>query len=141
MTERSKQAIGNITPSLVYRDADAAIEWLVRVLGFEVRFLARNDAGRLQHCELTLEGGCIMVSHANAERGWKSPLDLGGTPQINCVFVSDVDARHAHAQAQCAEIIEALRDTPYGSRDFGVRDPEAHQWWIGTYRPGAYWES
>jgi uncharacterized glyoxalase superfamily protein PhnB len=27
-----------------------------------------------------------------------------------------------------------LTDKDYGSRDFGVRDPEGNQWTFGTYR-------
>ncbi|MFD5397144.1 VOC family protein [Streptomyces sp. NPDC127097] len=40
----------------------------------------------------------------------------------------------ARARAAGAEIIEELSDTDYGSREFGVRDPEGNLWSFGTYR-------
>jgi uncharacterized glyoxalase superfamily protein PhnB len=36
-----------------------------------------------------------------------------------------------------AEIIRPLQDTPYGSREFALRDPEGHSWSVGTYDPWA----
>jgi len=30
-----------------------------------------------------------------------------------------------------------LQDTPYGSRDFTVKDPEGYSWSVGTYDPWA----
>ena len=27
-----------------------------------------------------------------------------------------------------------LHDTDYGSRDFGIHDPEGNRWYFGTYR-------
>jgi hypothetical protein len=47
----------------------------------------------------------------------------------------DIDALHTHAVAG-AEIITPLHDTDYGSRDFGIKDPEGNRWMFGTY-PGA----
>ena len=41
----------------------------------------------------------------------------------------------AHAVAAGALVTTPLHDTPYGSRDFTVRDPEGHTWNVGTYDP------
>ena len=30
-----------------------------------------------------------------------------------------------------------LRDTEYGSRDYGARDPGGNTWYFGTYQPFA----
>jgi uncharacterized glyoxalase superfamily protein PhnB len=30
-----------------------------------------------------------------------------------------------------------LQETAYGSREFGVRDPEGHSWGVGSYDPWA----
>ena len=38
-------------------------------------------------------------------------------------------------QAAGAKIIRPLQDTPYGSREFAVVDPEGHSWSLGTYDP------
>jgi uncharacterized glyoxalase superfamily protein PhnB len=39
------------------------------------------------------------------------------------VAADDPDAQHAPATAASAEIIQALTDQPYGSREYGATDP------------------
>jgi uncharacterized glyoxalase superfamily protein PhnB len=51
--------------------------------------------------------------------------------------VPDADAAHARAVAAGANVTTPLHDTPYGSRDFAVKDPEGHTWYVGTYDPWA----
>jgi uncharacterized glyoxalase superfamily protein PhnB len=48
------------------------------------------------------------------------------------VHVPDVDAHHDRVRASGAEILYRPRDEPYGQREYGVRDPEGHVWWIAT---------
>ena len=57
------------------------------------------------------------------------------TPQGIYVRVADVDAHYAHAKAAGANIVRELADTPYGSREYSVRDLEGHLWSFGTYDP------
>lgn len=42
------------------------------------------------------------------------------------VYVEDADALCAEFKAKGADIVRALEDTFYGSRDFDVRDPDGH---------------
>jgi uncharacterized glyoxalase superfamily protein PhnB len=42
---------------------------------------------------------------------------------------------HARAVAAGAKIVRPLQDTPYGSREFAVKDPDGHSWSVGTYDP------
>jgi uncharacterized glyoxalase superfamily protein PhnB len=48
------------------------------------------------------------------------------------VHVPDVDAHHARVRAAGADILYGPRDEDYGQREYGVRDPEGHTWWIAT---------
>jgi uncharacterized glyoxalase superfamily protein PhnB len=48
-----------------------------------------------------------------------------------------VDAHHERAVGAGAEIVRALADTDYGSREYSARDPEGNVWSFGSYRPGA----
>ena len=69
-------------------------------------------------------------------RRFKSPAELGGVETRGVyVVVPDADAVHARAVAAAAEIIRPVQDTPYGSREFAVKDPEGHSWSVGTYDP------
>jgi uncharacterized glyoxalase superfamily protein PhnB len=52
------------------------------------------------------------------------------------VAIGDPDAHYARAKAAGARIIRELSDTPYGSREYGAKDPEGNTWSFGTYHAG-----
>ncbi len=139
MSTQTTGALPNIFPSLYYRDAAAAIEWLVRVFGFAKRMSVDGENGSILHSELSLGPGVIMVGTVRPDRGCLSPLDLAGVNQGLCVRIADPDAHYAHAKAAGAEITRELQDEEYGSRGYMVKDLEGNTWYFGTYQPGAYW--
>jgi uncharacterized glyoxalase superfamily protein PhnB len=120
-------------PSLLYRDAAAAMDWLERTLGFERREDHRDKQGTVQHAELSLGSGIVMLGSAGAGREPFGSLPAGGS-LVYCA-VEDVDALHERARDAGADIPLEPADTDYGSRDFTVRDPEGNLWAFGTYRP------
>jgi uncharacterized glyoxalase superfamily protein PhnB len=130
-----------IIPGHRYHDAKAAIEWLCTVFGFTRKAVYEGDNGSIMHAELILNGGMIMLgSEKNDEyqRGFKSPKDLGNIETRSVyIVVENVDAVYERAIAAGATITRPLQETPYGSREFGVRDPEGHSWSVGTYNPWA----
>jgi uncharacterized glyoxalase superfamily protein PhnB len=128
-----------LIPGLRYRNAPAAIEWLVKVFGFERKAVYEGENDVILHAELTLGNGMIMLGTGKDDefgRGFKSPLDLGGVQTCALyLVVPDADAAHARAIAAEAQVARPLQDTPYGSREFTVKDPEGHTWTAGTYDP------
>ena len=50
-----------VIPALRYRDAPAAIEWLCSVLGFTRHAVYEGAGGVINHAELALGGGMIML--------------------------------------------------------------------------------
>ena len=128
-----------VIPALRYKDAPAAIDWLCNVIGFERKAVYEGPNGTIGHAELSLGGGMIMLGSAkDDEHGhrFKSPDEVGGIETRSVyIVVPDADAAHARAVAAAAEIIRPLQDTPYGSREFAVKDPEGHSWSLGTYDP------
>lgn len=128
-----------IMPTLRYRDALAAIDWLCSVLGFAPHAVYPGPDNTVGHAELTLNGGMIMLgSHKDDEygKGFKSPGELGGfETRSSYVIVPDADAVYARAQEAKAEVMRPIQDTPYGSREFSIKDPEGNSWSVGTYDP------
>ena len=122
-------------PHLVYRDAEAAIEWLESALGFEPGEIHRDDDNNVAHAELSLGSAIVMLATAGVGREPFRSLPAGGA-LIYCA-VEDVDALCDRARGAGAEIPLEPADTDYGSRDFTVRDPEGNLWAFGTYRPRA----
>ncbi len=130
-----------VIPALRYRNAPAAIDWLCEVLGFERHAVYEGPNGTIGHAELTVKGGMIMLGSVKDDElaaSFKSPDELGGAETGSLyLVVADADAAHARAVAAGARVFRALKDTPYGSREFAVKDPEGHSWSVGTYDPWA----
>ena len=133
-----------ISQSIYYRDPAAAIDWLCRAFGFELRLKVEDDAGGIVHSELTFGEGLVMVGGAgrtdHGKEAWqermKSPKDVdGANTQAACLFVDDVDAHCAHARAEGASIFREPVTSDYGDdywsdRTYGAVDPEGHMWWF-----------
>jgi len=137
----SHSTLSDIHPSLTYDDAPAAIEWLCRAFGFTRRFVVPGPDNRVEHSELSLGTGVVMVSSPKAEDRRVSPKTLAGVAQALSVFVADPDAHHAVAVAAGARVIRPLQTEDYGARGYMALDPEGHVWYFGNYRPGEYWDS
>jgi uncharacterized glyoxalase superfamily protein PhnB len=129
----------SVIPALRYRDAPAAIEWLCSVLGFTRHAVYEGAGGVINHAELALGGGMIMLGSMKEDeqgRRFKAPGDMGGVETGSAyIVVPDADAVYARAQAAGATIVRPLQDMEYGSREFTVSDPEGHSWSVGTYDP------
>lgn len=120
-------------PNLLYADAEAAMDWLERTLGFERREVHLDDDGHVVHAEVALESTVLMLSTAGVGREPFRSLPAGGSLVYGAV--DDVDSLYERASAAGADIAMELSETDYGSRDFTVRDPEGTLWAFGTYRP------
>ncbi|ALG12887.1 VOC family protein [Kibdelosporangium phytohabitans] len=121
-------------PTLRYRDAVKAVDWLVEAFGFEKAAVDLTPDGRIAHAELRYGDGIVMVGEAPDGFADTSHDDFRHVRCTVYTAVSDVDAHHDRAAAG-AEITYPLTDQPYGSRDYSARDPEGNHWHFGTYKP------
>ncbi len=135
------QTPSTVIPALRYLNAPAAIDWLCNVIGFTRHAVYEGENGTIGHAELTLGGGMIMLgSQKDDEHAarFKSPAETEGVETRSVyIVVSDVDAVYARAIAAESDIIRPVQDTPYGSREFAVKDPDGHSWSLGNYDPWA----
>ena len=114
-----------------YRDCPAAIDFLCEAFGFE-RVVIYEDDGVVHHAELRLGDAMVMLGTARDDDE-PSRVGLGWT----YIGIDGTDALFERAKAAGAEVVREPFDTDYGSRDFGVRDPEGNVWNFGTYDPAA----
>ncbi len=139
MADNAKQTAATIIPSMRYRDAAAAIDWLCKAFGFEKHLVVPGENGTIAHAELTFGNGMVMLGSArNDEYGKvvKTPQDIGGVgTQSPYVIVADADAHYRRAVAAGARIVLDLEDKGYGGRGYTCRDPEGHVWSFGTFDP------
>jgi len=138
MTSRTHPSI---IPTLRYRDASAAIDWLCDAFGFERQLVVPGERDTVAHAQLRLGNGMIMLGTASDDefgKLQKTPAEVGGVrTQSPYVIVPDADAHYERAKAHGATIVYDIRDEDYGGRGYSCRDPEGHLWNFGTYDPWA----
>ena len=139
MTTLAKSTTATIVPSLRYRDAPAAIDWLCKAFGFKQHLVVPGEAGTIAHAQLVFGNGMIMLGSARDDDFGRlqRPLDAPDAPvsESAYVIVSDVDAHHARAAAAGATVVMAPADQDYGGRLYACRDPEGNLWHFGSYDP------
>jgi uncharacterized glyoxalase superfamily protein PhnB len=131
-----------VIPAVRYRDAHAAIDWLVRVLGFTAKAVYDGPEGTVAHAELTLGAGMIMLGSAsNAGVGAETrvhPDEIGGRSTHGIyLVVPDAGPVYERAQAAGSPFIQELTEMSYGGRAFICKDPEGYVWSVGEYDPWA----
>lgn len=139
MSDNAKQARATVIPTLRYKDAAAAIEWLCNAFGFEKHRVVSGENGEIAHAELVSGNGMIMLGSARDDAFGKlqqPPSRVGETvSQSPYIIVNNVDQHYARAIAAGAEIVIEIKDEDYGGRDYSCRDPEGYLWNFGTYDP------
>jgi uncharacterized glyoxalase superfamily protein PhnB len=129
-------------PSLRYRDAHKAIDWLVEAFGFEQNAVFDGPNGTVAHAQLTLGKGMIMLGSASNTGGWSAemvqPDEIGGKATGGIyLLVADAAAAFERAKSAGARIGMELQEMSYGGKAFACKDPEGYFWSIGEYDPWA----
>ena len=140
MTSVATSTRAAIIPTLRYRDAPAAIEWLCKAFGFEKNLIVRGENGTIAHAQLTFGNGMIMLGTLRNDEFdglTEAPGHAGGTTQSLYIVVTDIDEHYARAKAAGATIAIEIKDEDYGGRDYSCTDPEGHLWNFGSYDPWA----
>jgi uncharacterized glyoxalase superfamily protein PhnB len=139
MADNAKNTRVTVIPTLRYRDAPAAIDWLCKAFGFEKHLIIPGDNGTIVHAQLTFGNGMIVLGSARDDEFGKlqaPPIALDGVvTQSPYIIVEDVDRHHARPLAAGAKVVIAPKDEYYGGRDYSCRDPEGYLWNFGNYDP------
>ena len=131
MPQNPPQDYPRVMPYLYYEDAAAALDFLAGAFGFTEKVKMTDDSGNVAHAEVTLGDGVIMLGTPSAD--YKNPKNLGAKTQSIYLYVDDVDAHYERAKAAGGKITQEPEDKFYGDRNFGVEDPEGHEWFFGTH--------
>ena len=132
----------NVMPTMRYRDAARAIEWLCEVLGFERHLVVPGPGNTIAHAQLRLGDGMIMLASANDSddspygRLIRQPDAIGNVEtQTPYIIVPDPDAVYAKVTSAGWRVLIEIKDEDYGGRGFTCADPEGHVWNVGSYDP------
>lgn len=130
----------SLMPCLLYRDAPAAIAWLVEVFGLREQLRVPGEGNSIQHAQLVHGGGMLMLGSlkdGDYGRNLREPHEVGGNTQGIYLVLEDVDGAYARVQRAGGEILIPIKDEEYGGRGFTCRDLEGHLWSVGSYDPWA----
>jgi uncharacterized glyoxalase superfamily protein PhnB len=142
MKTPAKQTVSTLIPATRYRDALAAIEWLVRVLGFEKKVVFQGARGTVDHAELTFGNGMFVLGSASNGGPMADVLTqpdrIGMKETVHTyLVVEDAESLYRHVVAEGATIVSELVTMPYGGKAFSCRDPEGYTWSVGEFDPWA----
>lgn len=115
-----------VLPHIVYSDVAAALVWLTRTFGFTEHYRYGEPGGPVSGAQMYLGKAYMMLN--GARPGSASPAQIGQMMQSLTVFVDDVDAHFERTKSAGGRIVEALHETCYGERQYGVEDFEGHHW-------------
>ena len=116
-----------IIPYLMYRDVPAALDWLTQAFGFVEE--GRHPTPSGMHASMLLDGRRIMMGQGAPDGGMRPPQKAGAVTSGIFVYVPDVRAVFARAQAAGAEIAQPLEDHGYGLT-CTIHDLDGHPWFF-----------
>ena len=138
MHDQTPSGPATVFPTMRYRNAAQAIDWLCRVFGFEKRVAYAGENGAIMHAELTYGNGMIMLGTSRDDELGQYmgvPADSGGrSTGCVCVVVDDVKAHYDRAVAAGAKVVRPLKEEPHGAM-YCCTDIEGHLWCFGDYAP------
>jgi PhnB protein len=120
-----------ITPYLICRNADAAIDFYKRAFGAEELF-RMGEPGKVGHCELKIGDRIFMLADEFPPHA-QSPETIGGSPVSLYIYVDDVDSFTQKAIEEGLEVIKPVSDQFYGDRSGHFKDPFGHLWGFATH--------
>ena len=122
-----------ITPYLYYEDVVSAMRFLTKAFGFR-RFgaVSRGPGGRIIHA--AMKAGSSVVLMGRPPTAYRNPRRLGQATQCLLLDVRGVDAHFQRALEAGARVLQEPADTPFGTRRYGVTDPEGHEWYFSQRR-------
>jgi PhnB protein len=132
MTERPK-----VAPYLTVTPAAAAIAFYVSVFGAQQRALMPAlDGMRVMHCELSINGGAVMLSDAFPEFG-NARAPLPGEPvtmsvSLEFATAAEVDDTFVRATGLGAKAEAQPTNSFWGTRYAAFKDPFGHRWLLNA---------
>lgn len=88
----------SVVPTLLYKDAKAAVRQLTEAFGFTELSVYEGEDGTVMHAELAQGNGVVMLGSAGRGGAFDTAMK-GAGPAGVYVVVDDVDAHHRRAVA------------------------------------------
>jgi len=122
-----------ITPYLICKNAEAAIEFYKKAFGAVELFRVGEPGRKVGHAEMKIGNVIFMLADEFPDIGAISPQTLGGTPVTFYVYVEDVDGFTEKAIGEGLKVLKPVADQFYGDRSGHFEDPFGHKWGFATH--------
>jgi len=122
-----------ITPYLICKNAEAAIEFYKKAFGAVELFRVGEPGRKVGHAEMKIGNVIFMLADEFPDIGAISPQTLGGTPVTFYVYVEDVDGFTQKAIGEGLKVLKPVADQFYGDRSGHFEDPFGHKWGFATH--------
>jgi len=136
MVKAIPEGTRTVTPHLVIKGADKAIDFYTRAFGAKEHHRMGGPGGLIGHAELQIGDSLIYLADEwpGPPGGSMSPQTLKGSSVNIHLFVEDVDSAFQRAVGAGAKIVMPLMDMFWGDRYGQLRDPFGHIWSLATHK-------
>jgi uncharacterized glyoxalase superfamily protein PhnB len=122
-----------VTPCLMLRGADRAIEFYRKAFGAEVLDrLTGPDGKSVVHAQVRIGDSFLFLGDEVPGMGAGAPETYGGSPVSIHLYVDDVDAAFERAVSAGATVRMPVADMFWGDRYCKVADPFGYEWGLAT---------
>jgi len=125
----------SITPHLVIKGAEKAIDFYKKAFGAEVRGgVFKTPDGKVMHAELKIGDSVLMLADEFPGMGdCSSPQTLGGSTTTLNIYTENVDQLFERATKAGATVTFPLANQFWGDRYGHVKDPFGHVWALSQH--------
>ena len=123
----------NVTPSLSFKGANAAIIWYKNVFGAKEKMRLDGADKKVMHAELSIGDSLIFLADENPQMENKTPQSTNGNSVNLHVYVEDIDETIKKAVQNGATLVMPAEDMFYGDRVGRVDDPFGYAWVLATH--------
>lgn len=129
MTKAKKfipEGFNTVTPYLVVDGAEGLIEFIIKGLGGEQKFIMRGPDNKVTHATMKVGNSTIMLAD--------TMRDTSPQTAMLYLYVQDADAAYKKATEAGGESVREPRDEFYGDRSGCVKDRWGNTWWFATQK-------
>lgn len=130
-----------IIPTMCYKDAVAAIEFLCNTFGFSKHLVHQEEDGTVPHAQLIFKNAMVMVSSEKDNEFGKlvgPPSKNGGLNTMSPYIVltdEEIEDHYKKVKDAGTEIVYELKAEEYGGKAYSCKDLEGYLWSFGSYSP------
>jgi PhnB protein len=127
MKGKIPQGYHTVTPSLVFKDATAAIALYKKAFGATENSCLRSPDGKVMHACITSGNSKIFLFDENPQMCAMAPGSEGASVSFY-LYVDDPDASAKQALGAGMKEIMPVQDMFWGDRMGAVQDPFGYKW-------------